>query len=178
MKMNWNKDLIVIKDNFLDETLLKKIQVELETAKFENQWENIGGAYLGDPQKIYFSVFLKQDHPGPVAVRSFFKAEFGIIITKMETYYILSPKHKKPTPHTDRSKFNCLIYLKGGSLINNGTALYENDGKNWVINSHLGFKENRALIFSSKKTHASLQFGEGSTGRFAMSNWIYEYELE
>ena len=173
--MKWNKDLSIIKDNFLDETVFKKIQVDLDTVKFENIYATAKG---GDSRKIYFAVSLSQDHPGPVAVRSFFKAEFGIIITAMESFYLLSPKHEKPTPHTDRAKINCLIYLKGGSLMNNGTALYENDGKNWMINSHIGFKENRAIIFSAKKTHASLQFGEGSTGRFAMSNWIYEYELE
>jgi len=157
--------------------LFKKIQVDLDTVKFENIYAREKG---GDSRKIYFGVPLSQDHPGPVTVKSFFKAEFGIIITKMESFYLLTPKHEKPTPHTDSpaAKINCLIYLKGGSLINNGTALYENDGKNWMINSHIGFKENRALIFSSEKTHASLQFGQGSTGRFAMVNWINEYELE
>ena len=175
--MKWNKDLSIIKDNFFEETLFKKIQVDLDTVKFENIYALDGKG--GDPQKIYFAVSLSQDHPGPVAVRSFFKAEFGIIITKMESLYLLTPKHKKPTPHTDRGKINCLIYLKGGSLVHNGTALYEknNEGDD-VLNSHIGFKENRAIIFSAKKTHASLQFGEGSTGRFAMASWIGEYELE
>ena len=173
--MKWNKDLSIIKDNFLDETVFKKIQVDLDTVKFENIYATAKG---GDSRKIYFAVSLSQDHPGPVAVRSFFKAEFGIIITKMESFYLLTPKHEKPTPHTDRGKINCLIYLKGGSLMNNGTALYENDGKNWMINSHIGFKENRAVIFRGNRKHSSLQFAEGSTGRFIMSNWINEYELE
>jgi hypothetical protein len=173
--MKWNKDLSIIKDNFLDEAVFKKIQVDLDTVKFENRFAAAQG---GHSRKIYFEVSLGEDHPGPVAVRSFFKAEFGIIITDMESFYLLSPKHEKPTPHSDRAKINCLIYLKGGSLMNNGTALYEKDGENWVINSHIGFKENRAVIFRGNRKHSSLQFAEGSTGRFIMSNWINEYELE
>ena len=175
--MNWNKDLLIIKDNFFEEALFKKIQADLDTFTFENIYAAAKG---GDSRKIYFAVTLSQDHPGPVAVRSFFKAEFGIIVKKMESLCLLSTKHEKASPHTDRprAKINCIIYLKGGSLVHNGTALYEKDGENLIINSHIGFKENRMVMFSSERTHASLQFAEGSTGRFIMGNWIQEYDLE
>ena len=111
-------------------------------------------------------------------VKSFFKNELDIIIKKLDSSYFLSTKHEEPSPHTDHAKINCIIYLKGGSLVNNGTALYENNKEgDDVLNSHIGFKENRAVIFSRRK-HASLQFAEGATGRFIMGNWINEYELE
>ena len=170
--MNWHKDLIIIKDNFFEETLFKKIQAELDTSKFKSTKPD--ETY----KQIYFKAPIVKDHPAALVIKSFFKAEFGIIITAMESFYLLSPKHEKPSPHSDRIKINCPIYLKGGSLMNNGTALYEKDGENWVINSHIGFKENRAVMFSSERTHASLQFAEGATGRFIMGNFIEDYELE
>ena len=175
--MIWNKDLVIIKDNFFEEALFKKIQADLDTSKFENMY---GVAKGGNSRKIYYSVSLSQDHPAHVAVKSFFKAELGIIVKKMESLFLLSTKHKEPTPHDDLPfKINCTIYLRGGSLVHNGTALYEknNEGVD-VINSHIGFKENRMVMFSAEKTHASLQFAEGATGRFIMGNFIEDYELE
>tara|TARA_R100000963_G_C4593647_1_gene69936 strand:- start:48 stop:578 length:531 start_codon:yes stop_codon:yes gene_type:complete len=176
--MKWDKDLIIVKDNFLDETVFKKIYADLDTVKFESRY---GREKRGDGDKIYFDVPLSQDHSGPLALRSFLKDEFGIIVTKMKSFYLLTPKHKEPTPHHDLPfKINCIIYLKGPTFIHNGTALYENEkkGELWDFNTLVGFKENRMLMFSAGKMHASLQSEEGATGRFIMSNWINEYELE
>lgn len=173
--MIWNKDLIIIKDNFLDETLFKKIYSELDKVKFVNRSTH----KEGETQKIYFNAPLSTDHPAPIALKSFFKAELGMIINKMESFYFLSAKHEEPSPHDDTpGKINCIIYLKGPSLVHNGTALYEKNGEMWNINSHIGFKENRAIIFSSHRKHASLQFEQGATGRYLIANFIKDYDLE
>ena len=172
--MKWNKDLIIVKDNFFNKTLFKEIYADLDKVKFVNRFTKI----KANKQRIYFDVLLGRDHPGCIALKSFFKNELGVLVKKLDSSYFLSTKYEEPFPHTDAAKINCIIYLKGGSLINNGTALYEknNEGVD-VINSHIGFKENRAVVFSGR-THASLQFAEGSTARFIMANFIEDYELE
>jgi len=172
--MNWNNDLIIIKDNFFEETLFKKIQADLDTVKFENRY----GRDKGKNHKTYFDVLLSQDHPGPVALKSFLKVELGMVVNKMNSFYFLSTKHQEPSPHVDSDfKINCIIYLKGPPFINNGTGLYEKNGEKWTLNSHVGFKENRMAMFSSSRTHGSLQCEEGATGRFIMANWVH-HELE
>jgi hypothetical protein len=63
----------------------------------------------------------------------------------------------------------------------NGTGFYVKDEKNEcsVLNSHVGFIENRALIFDgSVKEHATLQsFATGNPSkRYAMANFINYYD--
>jgi hypothetical protein len=95
-------------------------------------------------------------------------------IKKTNSEYWLSTKHKNPTPHTDINYINCLIYLKGDHLINSGTGFYDKIGNNIVLNTHVGFKENRAIIFDSKIRHSSLQFSENSGTRYVMVNFLFK----
>jgi len=166
--MKWNKDLIIVKDNFFNKTLFKKIYADLDRVKFVNRFTKI----KANKQRIYFDVLLGRDHPGCIALKSFFKDELGVNVKTLLSYYFLSTKHEEPTIHTDLYKINCIIYLKGKSRINNGTGFYEKNGRADVLNSHIGFKENRAVFFRANRKHASLQFAEGATGRYIMTNFI------
>ena len=40
------------------------------------------------------------------------------------------------------------------------------------LNTHVGFKENRALIFDSKISHASTQFEKNCGSRYVMANFF------
>tara|TARA_R110002020_G_scaffold331576_1_gene547063 strand:+ start:1626 stop:2135 length:510 start_codon:yes stop_codon:yes gene_type:complete len=168
--MKWNKDLIIVKDNFFKKTLFKKIYADLDKVKFVNRFTH--ATEKGDQQKIYFDVHLGPTHPGCIALKSFFKEELGVNVKALLSYYFLSTKHEKPTIHTDLHKINCIIYLKGQSQINNGTGFYEKKKGTYVLNSHIGFKENRAVFFRGDRKHASLQFAQGATGRYIMTNFI------
>ena len=57
-------------------------------------------------------------------------------------------------------------------ILNSGTGFYEKQNDEYVLNRHIGFKENRAIIFDSKIFHASLQFNEGCKPRYVMANFF------
>ena len=87
-------------------------------------------------------------------------------------FYFLSFPNTPAIPHQDNVDFNCLIYLLGNPLINNGTGFYIEQEGNQVLNSHVGFKENRAIFFDAKIYHSPLQFAGNSTPRYVMANFI------
>ena len=83
---------------------------------------------------------------------------------------------KKFEKFFDENDINCLVYLKGNHLLNSGTGFYNKVGNEFVLNTHVGFKENRAIIFDSKIRHCSLQFNENTDSRFVMANF-FNYEV-
>ena len=96
----------------------------------------------------------------------------------MKSYYFLSFPNTPPIPHNDPTLYNCLIYLIGDKVVANGTGFYEkkkfDDGEDYDLHTHIGFKENRAVFFDAKIWHSPMQFAEPASPRYAMANFIYE----
>jgi len=169
------KDYIIVKDNFFDESVLKKIHSDLLGSKFTNRLANNKNNEDNIYQKIYFEVVLNEKH---FAVQKVLKNVENLIQKKLKiggNYYFLSTKHKDATPHGDKCDINCLIYLKGKEFVNSGTGFYDCNDDKCNLNTHVGFKENRAIIFDSKIIHASLQFNENCGTRYVMANF-FDYE--
>jgi hypothetical protein len=178
--MKFNKDNIIIKDNFFEETLFQKIKIELSHLHFINRSLDIDKTSKNTYQKIYFHHILTPKHHVVKEVKKHIKKTYKINPIKMKSFYFLSPPNKTPTPHTDtKDCINFLIYLKGNKLINNGTGFYEENKKlnSFDLHTHIGFKENRSIMFSGNKMHSSLQFNDNSSGRYVMTNFIYEYKI-
>tara|TARA_R100001509_G_C4744659_1_gene174360 strand:+ start:114 stop:611 length:498 start_codon:yes stop_codon:yes gene_type:complete len=77
----------------------------------------------------------------------------------------------KPRPHTDEdvgSKFQCLIYMYGPESVNNGTGFYKDN----ELNIHVGFKNNRAIFFSSDVVHTPLQWNGNGSFRYSICNFF------
>jgi len=166
--INKIKDLLIVKDNFFDDKIYKKIVHETSNLKFENRSTSLKGLY----QKTYFHVQLDSNH---FAVKEVNKLLNNYGFNSLGSFghnYFLSTKHEEATPHDDSGDLNCLIYIKGNEIINSGTGFYDEKEGNYVLNRHIGFKENRALIFDSKIFHASLQFNEGAGTRYVMANFF------
>ena len=170
------KNNIIIKDNFFNENVLKKIKQDILKLKFVIRY------YQNDSKdkknnRIYFNVDLNMEHFAVKEVYKNLKKYFKNIknLKKSEHHYFLSTKHIKATPHMDSCHINCLVYLKGNYLINSGTGFYDKneDTGEYILNTHVGFKENRAIIFDSSIYHASLQFNENCGTRYAMANFFY-----
>ena len=70
-------------------------------------------------------------------------------------------------PHLDEGpKYNCIIYLKGRSLIHNGTGFYTKGN----LNTYVGFVENRALFFNGRDVyHTDLQALGLSSPRYSLN---------
>jgi len=168
--MNLIKNRIIVQDNFFSKKILDKIKIDLSHSKFSNRFNTFKNTPY---QKIYFQVQLENNHPAVLETIKNLKKKFNLSCPKIVSSYFLSTKHEQATPHNDLSKYNCLIYLKGNHLVNNGTGFYDKVNNKFLLNTHVGFKENRAIIFDSKIYHTSLQFNEGSGTRYCLANFIF-----
>ena len=167
------KDLLIVKDNFFKEDVYNEILKDISKLKFNNRSTTINKKNTRENnvyQKIYFNVPLNVNHFAVQEVSKLLN-NYGFTLNSSEHVYFLSTKHKEPTPHEDGWDLNCLVYLKGSEIINSGTGFYEKKEEEYVLNRHIGFKENRAIIFDSKIFHTSLQFNEGAKPRYVMANF-------
>ena len=169
------KDHLIVKDNFFDNNIYKEIILDISKLKFTNRYKLVSEDIKNLYQKIYFEAPLDTNHFAVKEVLRKLLENYSLDLLNHEHSYFLSTKHKEPTPHNDESSdVNCLIYLKGESFLNSGTAFYDYDKEKdqYIINRHIGFKENRAIIFDSSIFHASLQFNAGATSRYVMANFL------
>tara|TARA_Y100000004_G_C8737159_1_gene336754 strand:+ start:57 stop:590 length:534 start_codon:yes stop_codon:yes gene_type:complete len=169
------KDLLIVKDNFFDKNIYEKIIFDISKLKFSNRNTLVEEKDKNIYQKIYFSVLLNPNHFAVKEVVRKLKEDYLLDLLGHEHSYFLSTKHEKSTPHEDIVDVNCLIYLKGEKILNSGTAFYDYEKENnqYTINRHIGFKENRAIIFDSKILHSSLQFNTDARPRYVMANFFY-----
>ena len=168
------KDHIIIKDNFFDDNIYKEIILDISRLKFANRNTVVHEKSRNPYQKIYFDVPLNPNHFAAKEVSRKLREDYLLDVLGHEHCYFLSTKHEEATPHADEGDLNCLIYLKGEKILNSGTAFYDYDKENnqYTINRHIGFKENRAIIFDSSIFHSSLQFNTGARPRYVMANFF------
>ncbi len=177
--INKIKDFLIVKDDFFKPEVYQEILKDISTLKFQNRYnvvdekdDRLHNVY----QKIYFNVDLNNDH---FAVKEVHQqlTSYGLNIGNPNSSYFLSSKHEEITPHNDACDVNCLVYLKGKEIVNSGTGFFEKkEDESLVLNRHIGFKENRAIIFDSKIYHTSLQFNDDAGSRFVMANFI-DYKI-
>jgi hypothetical protein len=57
-------------------------------------------------------------------------------------------------PHTDEiiCKMNLYLQIEGGTKLNHGLGFYTDNN----LDTHIGFKENRAVLFDSNLLHSPL----------------------
>lgn len=165
------KDRIIIIDNFFKQPTLNLIKKDISNLNFSNRNFTVSEEEKNLYQRTYFNVNLNLKHFAVEEVTKKLKNLF-FNIKNIKSYYFLSTKHKEATPHCDFNNLNCLIYLKGNYFVNNGTGFYDLIGGEYQLNTHVGFKENRAIIFDAKIFHSSLQFNENCGTRYAMANFI------
>jgi hypothetical protein len=97
---------------------------------------------------------------------------------KHKTMYTMVGATDKPRPHIDDCEAQCLIYMIGDEKLNNGTAFYTKEkDKDAILNSHIGFKRNRAIFFTGGTYHCPLhpfaKEGE-SSWRYSIVNFLNE----
>jgi|TARA_R100001460_G_scaffold68935_2_gene109487 hypothetical protein len=160
---------IIVEDNFFDKKTLNSIHYELMTNNFTNRMADYGNVY----GREYFQVKLNPTHHIAQLTMKNLRKLFNLKCTDINSQYVLTTKHSEAKPHCDfLYEFNCLVYLKGNSIINNGTGFYDKINNNYQLNTHIGFKENRAIIFDPLVYHSSLQWNEDAGPRYAMLNFV------
>ena len=170
------KHNIYVQDNFFKKDFFTQLQQEILTLEFKSRY----GELLQNKEKAsvyqrnYHHVIVEDNSPVFLESIKNIKKYFFYSVEKMESYYFLSFPNTPAIPHNDDNDFNCLIYLSGNPLMNNGTGFYIDQGKEKILNSHIGFKENRAVFFDAKIYHSPLQFAGNSSPRYVMANFIYK----
>ena len=162
---------IIIKDNFFNETVYKKILIDISRLKFSNRHESVGNSLKNIYQKIYFNVPLSKDHFAVQETINILNS-YKLNLNDGEHNYFLSASHEGASIHNDVARLNCLIYIKGKNLMNSGTGFYDKEKDTYHLRTHVGFKENRGIIFDSKIYHSTTQFQKDSGSRYVLANFF------
>ena len=164
--------MIKIIDNFFDNKTFKNIQNHITTKIFftpryfdgkENTIENYyGSRFILSNDKALRDTFVKQA-----------ENKFNIKIKKIGPDSGIDLKNAdRFLPHTDKGKFNILIMLKGPRAVTNGTVFYTEK----ELDMHIGFMENRAIMFPSNKYHSAHAINIPNLKRYTATLFIEDYE--
>ena len=101
--------------------------------------------------------------------------KFKIKINKIDTNSSIDERNLKHfKPHTDPALLNILIMISGPTAVTNGTVFYT-DGE---LDIHVGFRENRAIMFPSNKVHSNHASNVPNLKRFTSTLFIQDYDEE
>ena len=84
-------------------------------------------------------------------------------------------------PHTDSGPpnwiiSNILIMLSGPTAVTNGTVFYVGEENNCSLDMHVGFRENRAILFPSDKIHSQHASKTPNLKRYTATLFVTDYE--
>ena len=175
--LNQKKDFIYVVDNFFEEDYFQK----LKNYVVQQNYPARAGDYGGDNNKMYHHIVLDtdSDHCQHTykTIKKQFDYEIGLDDEYLQSFLFLSFGHETPKVHQDKCMFNCMIYIQGETLLENGTSFYLRTKEDeFILHSVLGFKENRAVLFDGSIFHASSQYMNASKPRYVMTNFIWSKE--
>ena len=67
--------------------------------------------------------------------------------------------------------------IAGPTAVTNGTVFYADEKNSKVLDIHVGFRENRAIMFSSNIWHSPHANKESSTKRYTASLFVVNYDV-
>ena len=145
---------IRIKDDFLEES---KFKVLYDKVPFYNY--QAGGNYIKNVNHIWYSIEAPED------VTKYLKEEcekqFNIKL-KINFCSFTMLATVTPVVHCDYDEEKCthqvIVYLKGNEDLNKGTGFYTSKDGNNELNTHIGFKQNRAIFWNSEIWHSPLNW--------------------
>jgi hypothetical protein len=165
------ESFIKIEDNFFDKNTFTKINNEVEGYEYAPPTKEIidynGGCFW------FQNDVSKSDLQNHIIEQ--LEKITNLKINRQKnciSKFIMSNAQDKARPHVDHAAdLQCLIYIKGDQILNNGTLFLDKKESSYDINAHVGFKENRAIIFSSNNYHSPAQF-LGGTWRYSINNFF------
>ena len=173
-KKEKNVSKIFIQENFFPLTTYNEIVHKmLEVAYFppdKDKIEEYQGSYWHTHTLPNQCDVQKQ-----IAILIAKKFNFNVSTFK-ESSYTMVGASDKPRPHTDKdikTTHQCLIYMYGEESTNTGTGFYHEKSKNkHELSIHVGFKQNRAIFFSSDVWHSPLQWAGNGSFRYSICNFF------
>jgi hypothetical protein len=167
---------IFIQDNFFEENIYNEIVQKMIAAEYDPPDDFHRKAHKG---AYWHTHYIPNDCDVQKLITKLIKEKFYFKITKfLETYYTMVGASDKARPHIDSGNgctHQCLIYMHGEEVTNNGTGFYHVIDKKTLevkLNSHASFIKNRAIFFSSDVYHAPLQWQGGGSFRYSICNFF------
>ena len=155
---------LILKDNFLEKKCFKELH---KSIVFKN-WNPIENYYLATGKHIWFSCLVENNLEK--LLKNKVEKKFNVKIKRLVTpfTYTMLSNVKESTCHADNNDENNLgkdfnaqfiFYVNGNNELTNGTGFYTK-GKNeeYHLTTHIGFVENRALLFKNNVMHSPLKF--------------------
>ena len=155
-------------DDFLDKATLKSLQETFQKINYTGV-KNPEGRLYGHSHTFHRSF---HDDPLLKLIKQYFFPHRNLEPISVSAH--LRENNKEPLFHTDDDKGNVanfLLFVKGETLLNNGTGFKNNN----QLSSHIGFVENRALFFNGMKIpHSDLQSFGDSSNRYTLNIFYKE----
>ena len=168
--------MIKIVDNFFEDILFKNIQNHILSKLFYEP-RYLNGGKIKNKDTYYGMRFMLQNDPN--LLKTFInqsEKKFKIKIKKTHKDSGVDIRNLENfIPHIDTeigSKINILIMLKGPTAVDNGTVFYT-EGK---LDIHVGFRENRAILFPSNWVHSAHANNKLNLKRYTTTLFITDYE--
>lgn len=166
--------MINIIDNFFNDNDLKIVQNFALTKVFytprffvnapgRTEKYHYGNRWLFNNEPELLNLFVKQA-----------ELKFKIKIKQLNTDSGIDQRRLTCfKPHTDDdSVVNILIMLSGPTAVTNGTVFYTKGD----LDIHVGFQENRAILFPSNKFHSPHANDKSNITRYSATLFIQDYE--
>tara|TARA_R110000803_G_scaffold158970_1_gene223170 strand:- start:243 stop:758 length:516 start_codon:yes stop_codon:yes gene_type:complete len=158
---------IIIKDNFFDKSLIKKLKEKIPYILYKG----LDNYLERDPNKhVWFSTPVEKEISLIIKnkIETILNKKFEIVLCD---YTMLATV--KPLVHCDKGgcTHQAIIYIKGNNNIHKGTGFYilNEENKNLELNTHIGFKENRSIIWESSAWHSPMNWAaEDKSKRFSI----------
>jgi hypothetical protein len=169
-------DKIIIIDNFFDFDMFEKIKHHITTKLyftpkyFEEATEKNKDSFYGsrfelknDPSLL--DTFIQQTNKKfNIKIKEVSNAS-GVDIRNLDSF----------KPHVDSINgniLNLLIMINGPTAVTNGTVFYTDN----ELDIHVGFRENRAVLFPSDKVHSPHASNVANLVRHTATLFIREFE--
>ena len=168
--------MIKIIDDFFEKNLLINIQNHI-TTKLHYVPVYLPGSVEKNKYTHYGNRFdLKKDEKLLNTFVTQSEKKFKIKIHKLKSAAIDIRNLDHFKPHYDDAALNLLVMLKGPTALTNGTVFYKGPLENCELDMHVGFRENRAVLFPSHIVHSSHASNVPNLKRYTSTLFIENYE--
>tara|TARA_R100001594_G_scaffold150283_1_gene210851 strand:+ start:5188 stop:5691 length:504 start_codon:yes stop_codon:yes gene_type:complete len=167
--------MIKIINNFFDDKLFVNIKNHVMTKLyftpqyFKNTKEK-------NEENYYGSRFLLKEDPNLLDIfKTTAEKKFNIKIKKLHYDTGIDIRNlNKFKPHIDDGMINIMTMLSGPTAVTNGTVFYT-DGE---LDIHVGFKENRSILFPSNWYHSNHASNISNLKRYTSTLFVTDYSEE
>ena len=166
---------IHIKDNFLDNELHKLIYDKIpfymysDNYNYHNKENKLVEEENGKPKHLFYGAEVEKhiaDH-----IREKCENLYNKKFVENYTAYTMVAR-TTPMVHRDLSDYTShqiIIYIRGDESLHRGTGFYVKNNDTHELNTHIGFKENRAVFWESSTYHSPLIWSdENQSKRFSI----------